>query len=186
MNDDYTFFSKRRRVIQGAGTLVALGTLPAYLTANAADLQATLDDLHHRGGLVLYRSEDPHASAFAVTLAGAQLQTVALTDDVVRQWRDGLGGAAGASGVPILGLSSWPDYLLVSGMALDVRKRVQLEMQHVVDQPGRENWAASLALDYLKLTAEGGTVAVRDLAGKYLTGQRPKPNMRTLFSWLIA
>lgn len=184
MNDDYSFFGDRRRLLQGTGSLVALGTLPVYLTANAVEFQSTLDGLQRRDGLVVFRDDEPHAAAFADILDKAGLQLRLLGDDPVRQWRDGLGSEAGRAGLPVLGLTSWPDYLLLSDMAREHRKRVQLVMQHVAEQPCSNNWSAGLAIDYLQL--QGGTDAIEILAKKHLAGRQCQTNSRTLFSWLIA
>ena len=184
MNDDYSFFSERRRLLQGTGSLVALGTLPAYLTANPEALQISLDGLQQREGLVVFRDDEPHAVTFVDILARAGLITRPLGDDPVRQWRDTLGSEAGRAGVPLMGLTSWPDYLLLSGLAREHHKQVQLVMQHVVDQPDVQNWSAGLAVDYLHL--QGGADAIEGLAKKHLAGRQHTPNTRTLFSWLIA
>ena len=184
MNDDYSFFSDRRRLLQGTGSLVALGSLPVYLTANAGELQSTLDGLQHRDGVVVFRDDEPHSAAFATTLALAGWQHRPLGDDPVRQWRDAIGNEAGRAGVSLMGLTSWPDYLLLSDLAREQRKQVQLVMQHVVAQPGRENWSATLAMDYLQL--QGETTAIEALADRHLGNQSIKPNTPTLFSWLIA
>ena len=184
MNDDYSFFNERRRLLQGTGSLVTLGSLPAYLTANADELQATLDGLQQREGLVVYRDDEAHAAAFADILARAGLNCRPLGDDPVRHWRDTLAIEAGKPGFPVLGLTSWPDFLLMSDMAREKRKHVQLVMQHGVEQPGREKWPAILALDYLQL--QGKAAAIEELARKHMNGQQYKTNTRTLFSWLIA
>ena len=50
MNDEYTFpeGTGRRRFIKGTGSLVALGSLPGYLTANTEMLASTFGDLQQR------------------------------------------------------------------------------------------------------------------------------------------
>ena len=186
MNDDYTFYTNRRRFLKGTGSMVALGSLPAYLTANADDLQASLGELHKHGGIVLYREDEIHSVAFADTLAKAGLESVALTDDLVRQWRDGMGAKAGRAGVPVLGLTSWPDYLLISGMAAEQRKHVQLHMQHAITRPGKPNWSASLALGFMHLPVTADRQTIQSMAATHLADDVIKPNTPTLFSWLIA
>ena len=186
MNDDYSFFTARRKFVKGTGSLVALGSLPAYLTASTEELNATLNELKQTQGLVLYRESDTHSIAFADMLSRAGLKAVALTDDLVRQWRDGLGNLARKAGVPILGLTNWPDYLIINGLAAEQKKRVQLELQHSVVQSGKENWSASLALDYMHLPLEADKKTIQNLAKEYQGEHTIKPNTSTLFSWLIA
>ena len=60
MNDEYSFLkgTGRRRFIKGGGSLVALGSLPAYLTAKPERLVQPLAELQQRRGMVLYRDND--------------------------------------------------------------------------------------------------------------------------------
>jgi hypothetical protein len=185
MNDDYTFYQDRRRFMKGTGSMLALGSLPAYLTANANDLKVTLGELQQHQGIVVYREDDVHSVAFADTMAKAGLKTVALTDDLVRQWRDGLGEAVSKSGTPLLGLTSWPDYLLLSGLAFEARKYPLLELQHAVEQPGKANWSASLALDYMHLPVTSDRQIIQEMAQQHLSSQSIAPKTPSLFSWLI-
>jgi len=195
MNDDYSFYTGPRRInrrgfIRDTGSLVALGSLPAYLNASTAAVSAGIDGLLQDGGIVLYRQEDAHSVAFASMLANANINAVALGDDPVRQWRDGLDKKSGATGirakVPLIGLTSWPDYLLISGMASEQRQHVLLHMQHHVSSTMQETWAAKLAGDYLQLPTGADRPVLSAFADRHTQNQAVKPGERTLFSWLIA
>jgi len=186
MNDDYTFYSDRRKILKGTGSLVALGSLPAYLTANGEELKSTIGGLQHQIGAVLYRAEEKSSLAFAETFARAGLETIALTDDLVRQWRDGLGDKIHQTGLPVVGLTHWTDYLMVNGLAAENRKQVLMEMQHPVLQPGKENWPVELAAGFLHLPATEGRKKIQDTVEQYLANQKAiKPGELTLFSWMI-
>ncbi len=186
MNDDYTFYSDRRKILKGTGSLVALGTLPAYLTANGEELKASLSGLQNQIGMVLYRADELHSFVFAETLANAGLKTVALTDDLVRQWRDGMGESIRSNNLPVVGLTNWTDYLMLNGMAAEDRKHVLIEMQHPVNQPAKQNWASELALGFLHLPAAGVRQNVQGLVEGFLSEQKTiQPGEATLFSWMI-
>lgn len=183
MNDDYTFFTRRRIFLGGTGTLVALGSLPAFLSAEPEALHDGLAGLKQQAAIVLYREGDNHSVAFAQALAQAGLQALALTDDPVRLWRDCL---AAYSGRPLLGLTHWPDYLVLSGLAAEQRRRVLLEMQHNTVQPGNDRWPAQLASAFLQLPVTTDRQAISELVAGYLQDNPVDVRKPSLFSWLIA
>lgn len=185
MNDDFSFLT-RRRFVKSSSSLVALGTLPVCLTTNAEELSASLGGLQQQHGVVLYRHSQSHALAFATTLSQAGFRTIALQDDPVRQWRDGLGTLAAQSEGPLLGLSNWADYLLVRGLAAEQRKHVMLEVQHSINQPGNVNWPVDVAEGYLRLTPAMDNRSLAKLLQKPVTQNAVTPGTPTLFSWLVA
>ncbi|GEM_PF-741077 len=192
MNDDYSFYNSnrhrnsRRQFMKGTGSLVALGSLPAYVRAGPEGLHGHLGGIMDRQGIVVFRQDDAHSVAFAGTLEKAGLEAIALTDDPVRQWRDGLGDKVAASAGPVMGLTSWPDYLILNGLAAEHRKLVQLEIQHAVEQTGHHNWSASLAIGYLQLPVKAGRDEVHELAKEFLGEETVPVGTPSLFSWLIA
>lgn len=187
MNDDYSFLKERRAFIKRSSGLVALGSMPAYLTANTENLQSGIEGIQQHEGIVLYSEKEMHSVAFADTMAKAGLETVALTDDLVRQWRDGLGNKISQSGAPVIGLSNWPDYLVLSGLAAEARLHVMMEMQHPVEQPGKDNWSARLAVGFLHLPQQAGREKAATLVKEFLADQKQlSPGEKSLFSWIIA
>lgn len=189
MNDEYSFLkgTGRRRFIKGGGSLVALGSLPAYLTAKPEMLVQPLAELQQRRGIVLYRDNDLHSRSFAENLSATGIHAVALTDDPVRQWRKSLSQMAAEKGMPVMGLSNWADYLMISGLAAEQRKHVMLELQHAVYQPQaeKESWSCELALEYLQLPE----ITDKDLMQTHfskLLDRKLRPGTQSLFSWFIA
>lgn len=194
MNDDYSFYTNnaltsRRRFMQGTSSLMALGSLPGYLSANTNALHDTLGELQQQHGVVFYRPDEAHSVAFADTLSQFGLVTVALTDDPVRQWRGEAGILASKAGNPVLGLTSWMDYLLISGLAAGEspgkRKYVQMELQHAIVQPGNRNWSAHLALAHLQLPKQAGREQMQAHIEAMLENTAVEPGTPSLFSWML-
>jgi hypothetical protein len=118
---------KSRRDFLGtalAGTALALTSVPLPALAATATRK-----LAGRPALALYQPHDAHATAFADALAAAGIATLALTDDPVRQWRDGLGRLVTAENFILLGLGNWSDYLVLRGLAAEQRRFPLVERQ---------------------------------------------------------
>lgn len=186
MNDDYSFYSSRRRFIRRTGSLVALGSLPAYLHADTTAFNAGVNSMLRQQGLVLFREEDAHSAAFAATMAEAGLETVALSDDLVRQWRDSLGDLVGRQSMTVIGLTNWADYLLINELSREQRKHVMLEIQHQMAKSSAINGAATLAAGYLHLPFTADRETLADFAREVVGNPPLQAGQRTLFSWLIA
>ena len=192
MNDDYSFYTSRRHFMTGTGSLVALGSLPGYLTAN----EEALNSLHEspaQNSIVMYRPENTHSVTFARVLQQAGYESVELKDDPVRQWRDQLSQAVCEDGAALAGLTGWTDYLMLSGLAVEARKHVLLEMQHPVEQAEYPQWPAELALSLLQMPGADNSDnkkkqdSVQAIMREALSTQRAiTPGELTLFSWVIA
>jgi hypothetical protein len=184
MNDDYSFFQRRRKFMKGTGSMVALGSLPAYLSADGNDLSGMVE--HSQAGIVLFRIDDMHSLNFAEIMGEAGYQKVALTDDPVRLWRDQLGAAVSQNSGPLVGLTGWADYLMVNGLAAEERRRALLEMQHPVNQHGHPQWASELAAEFLQLPTQSDKSKVKVAMKNMLSRQHAiTPGELTLFSWMI-
>ena len=184
MNDDYSFYPARRRFMRRTGSMVALGSLPVMINTATPAFARGEDSLLQANTIVLFREEEIPSAAFAATLASAGLQGVALRDDPVRQWRDELVSLV-AKGSHLIGLTSWPDYLLLSGQAMELQRRTRLHLPHHARDPAARNWAIDLARAYLNVPgAEEATqlVAFAQANGSAVPATHQD---RTLFSWLI-
>lgn len=168
-------FTSRREFL--AGTAVALTSATVPLNALASPQTRTLAA---RPALVLYQAHDAHATAFADEFAKAGFATLALTDDPVRQWRDGLGRLVLDENFVLLGLSNWADYSVLRGLAAEERRFPLLERQQR-KQVGTA-WARQQARDLLVLAdADDLQAAARTLQDS----SQPRNSAPSLFSWVI-
>jgi hypothetical protein len=167
-------YKSRREFL--AGTALALGSAAVPLPMLAANTRR----LAGRPTLGLYQPHDPHATAFADELAAAGISTLALTDDPVRQWRDGLGKLVTEENFVLLGLGNWSDYTLLRGLAAEQRRFPLLEMQ--LRKRAGTAWARQQARDLLALAdANDLQEALRTLQGA-APARSPAPS---LFSWVF-
>jgi hypothetical protein len=167
-------YKSRREFL--AGTALALTSAAVPLPVLAANTRK----LAGRPALVMYQAHDAHATAFADELAAAGFSTLALTDDPVRQWRDGLGRLVLEENFVLLGLSNWSDYSIVRGLAAEHRRFPLLERQQ--RKMAGTAWARRQARELLVLTdAVDLHEALRALQGE-APASAPAPS---LFSWVI-
>jgi hypothetical protein len=167
-------FTSRREFL--TGTAVALTSVTVPLSTFAA---TDTRKLAARPALVLYQAHDAHAVAFADELAKAGFATLALTDDPVRQWRDGLGRLVLEENFILLGLSNWTDYSVLRGLAAEHRRFPLLERQQ--RKLAGTAWARQQARDLLALTDSADLPqALRELGSTNVRGTQP-----SLFSWVL-
>ncbi len=168
-------YKSRREFL--AGTAAALTSAAVPLPALAAK---TMRKFGGRPALALYQAHDAHATAFADELAAAGIATLALTDDPVRQWRDGLGRLVIEENFILLGLGSWADYSMLRGLAAEQRRFPLLERQQR-KQAGTA-WARQQARELLALAdTDDLQHALQELNGKPQT----RSTAPSLFSWVI-
>jgi hypothetical protein len=170
-------FTSRREFL--AGTAVALTSAAVPLPVLAANTRK----LANRSALVLYQAHEPHATAFADELAAAGFSTLAMTDDPVRQWRDGLGRLVLDENFVLLGLSNWADYMIVRGLAAEHRRFPLLERQQ--RKKAGTAWARQQARDLLALAdatdlPQALLQALREQDRAGSRGTQP-----SLFNWVI-
>lgn len=184
MNDDYSFYPARRRFMRRTGSMVALGSLPVVIDTATPAFARGEDSLLQADTIVLFREEEIPSAAFAATLASAGLQGIALQDDPVRQWRNELAPLV-ADGSSMIGLTAWPDYLLLSGQALEVQKHPRLTLPHHARDPVARDWAIALARAYLNVPGAGEAARIAAFAQAHGSQGQATHQDRTLFSWLI-
>ena len=110
---------ERRRFLQQSSGAVALATVGAGTAAVAADNRT----------LLLYRLEDAESRAFAAAMHSKGMLTVALGNDVVRQWRDELQSLVVLQHYKMMGRTGYTDYFLLRGLAAEHRIFLQHEQQ---------------------------------------------------------
>jgi hypothetical protein len=114
--------ANRRDVLAGAAlalagsVLPARGGLAARAAAAAGSSGATVVLQDHRFVL------PPEVQQ---RLAGNGARLVALEADPVRQWRGAHAQLLGARGTRLLGVTRWPEFLLVRGLAEESGRRVR-------------------------------------------------------------
>jgi hypothetical protein len=168
-------FTSRREFLAGTAVALSAATMPLGALA-AGDTRK----LAARPALVLYQPHDAHAAAFADELAAAGFATLALTDDAVRQWRDGLGRLVVEENFVLLGLSNWTDYSVLRGLAAEYRRFPMLERQQ--GRMAGTAWARRHACDLLALAeAEDLQAALQNLQA----GVSARSSAPSLFSWII-
>ena len=132
-----------------------------------------------RPALVLHQAHDTHAVAFANEFARAGFATLALTDDPVRQWRDGLARLALEERFVLLGLGNWSDYVVLRGLTAEQRRYPMFELQ--LRRMADSAWARQHARDLLMCAAaDDPRAALRNLsrAAECIT-------TTSSFSWII-
>lgn len=168
-------FKSRRDFLAGTAAAVTAASMP--LPALAAS------GFRHFAGrplLVLYQPHDPHAFAFAAEFSAARYATLALTDDPVRQWRDGLGRLVRDENLLLIGLSNWSDYSMLRGLAADER-RFPLFQSRQTKQRG-DAWARAHARTVLaRADADDAQQALRDMG----TTSEPPLAAPALFGWAL-
>ncbi|MDT8398145.1 MAG: hypothetical protein RQ899_05990 [Pseudomonadales bacterium] len=156
----------RRHFMLGAGSAVALGSLPLNLNAQTR-LQL------HSGvrGLVVYREAQLQGRAFAAAMMAAGLATVTLGEDPVWQWRTQLAATVAGSKAPVYGLTDWSDYQLMRGLCAELRRYPIVETRHCIGRSASAEWAVRRAQELLD-----GQPAPRDAPSGQLT----------FFTWVIS
>ncbi len=118
MMDDILSLERRRFLQQSSGA-VALASVGTATVADAGDSRT----------LVLYRPEDAESRTFAAAMHSKGMLTVALGDDVVRQWRDELQTLVVQQHYKMMGRTGYADYFMLRGLAAEHRIFPQHEQQ---------------------------------------------------------
>ena len=114
--------TSRRDVLAGAALALAGTVLPARGGLAAPGVAAA-----GTGGATVVLQDHRFALPREVQqrLAGSGAQLVALEADPVRQWRGADAQLLGARGTRLFGVTRWPEFLLVRGLAEESGRRVR-------------------------------------------------------------
>lgn len=168
----------RRRFM---GQALALSTVPGIAGLVKAE---HVDRLQVPGMLALYRSGDECSHAFARHLSESGVTTLALQNDVVRQWRDGLELELKVNNKLLLGLGDWDDYALISGLAAEHRRFPLLAMQHPLGRQ-RTGWTRQHAGELLALTQLSNKEELERALAALAARNALAPTSPSMFSWVI-
>lgn len=166
-------FKSRRDFLAGTAAALTAATVPS-----APLIAGTTRHIDGQPALVLFQPHDAQAKAFADECATAGFATLALTDDTVRQWRDGLGRLVQQDDFVLLGLSNWSDYSVLRGLAAEQRRfpRFELRMRKTAAVKGARQIALAIAErapDWQQLSHSLQSIAAPE---------GPEPS---LFAWMI-
>lgn len=166
------------------GQALTFSSVGGFAGASTLLQARQLESLQQHKLLVLYRDSSIESSAFAAQLATAGIETRALTEDVVRQWRDGLEAELLTNNRLLLGMGNWADFTLLKGLAAEVRRFPLLAMQHPLKLQ-TQDWAQQHAQELLALTQLSNNAEL-DLALTALSKRNElEPLAPSLFSWVL-
>ncbi|MGV3592203.1 MAG: hypothetical protein ACO1PZ_10980 [Gammaproteobacteria bacterium] len=168
-------FKSRREFLEGTAAVMTTAGLPISALAASAHRRFAGRPL-----LVLYRSHDVHATVFADEFHHEGFATLALSDDPVRQWRDGLGRLLRDDNLLLIGLTNWSDYAMLRGLAAEERRHPLFESRQYKQVDSR--WAREHAQALLSIANAGD--ACRAL-GELSTTSQTQRATPALFSWAL-
>ena len=113
----------RRRVVAGGVWAAAAATASGTALAGSANLP----ELAGGVTVILQAERFELAAAVQQRLLSNGAQIITLTDDPVRMWRSEGGQLLARRDTRLLGVTRWPDFLLVSGLAAESRRHVRYQ-----------------------------------------------------------
>lgn len=114
----------RRNMLVGAGAAMAGGALAMR------EVRATAAGGRSAGSATTVILQDPRhvlPEAARRELAASDARIVELSADPVRQWREPSSGLLAARDTRLLGATSWPQFLMVRGLAEESGRRVRYQ-----------------------------------------------------------
>jgi hypothetical protein len=115
--------ASRRQLLAGSALVVATTAIARNAGAKDLDLLRLADG----ATVVLHDHRVPLAAATAQRLAANGARLIELADDPVRMWRDEIGALLARSDTRLLGATRWPEFLMISGLAAESRRRVRYQ-----------------------------------------------------------
>jgi hypothetical protein len=166
------------------GRALTFSAVSGFAGATSLASAEQLGILKNANLLVLYRASSSESAAFAASLATAGLDTQALQEDIVRQWRTGLDTEVMQQNKLLLGMGNWDDYTLIKGLAAEARRFPLLAMQHPLKLL-EQDWTHDHAQEVLALVKlQDKSQLDRALTALGLRSTLA-PQTPSLFSWII-
>jgi len=113
--------TSRREVLAGAGLALLGGALPGAAATNAAGTAAAGE----RPLIVLQDPRLPLPAQVQRQLDAGGARRIDLEADPVRMWRGAQASLLAAASTRLLGVTTWPNFLLVRGLAEESGRRVR-------------------------------------------------------------
>ena len=126
--------TSRRQLLAGGGWAVAT----AATVSGTAVAGASLPDLAGSASVILHDHRFALPADMQQRLSANGARIVALGDDPVRMWRTEIGTLLGQRDTRLLGVTRWPEFLLVRGLAAESRRHVRY--QRVDPETGATIW----------------------------------------------
>lgn len=119
----------RRRFVAGAA-LTGTATLATAAQTAAGSAQESLLSAPEATGKASVVLHDPRIQiepAVRARLEASGARFIELSEDPVRQWRGELAAVLADPSTRLFGVSNWPDFLMVRGLAAESRRHVRHE-----------------------------------------------------------
>ena len=114
----------RRQVL--IGSAAGAGALAVLVPAQGAVLDiATSLAAEQRVSLLLHDRRFAPDAALVERMQARGARIMALAEDPVRQWRDQSGDWLQRSDTRLMGITRWPDFLMLRGLAAESRRHVR-------------------------------------------------------------
>ena len=133
MNRPAPWTATRRQFL--AGTAIAAAGACAPLLVLARQEKAEPD---FAGSVIVHDAHLPMEPAVRQRMVAGGARILPLGGDVVRQWRDVIAPLLQTSGAQLLGITGWPDFLMLRGLAAESRRHVRHES--LAPQTGMLTW----------------------------------------------
>lgn len=118
----------RREAVTGAGLVLAGAVLPPARAMATADV-ATVSS--QGAAVILLGTRHASFHGMARRLGGDSALLIPLQTDPVRQWRDPQGQLLAACDTRLFGVTTWPEFLMVRGLAEESGRRVRYQRADV-------------------------------------------------------
>ncbi len=118
--------ANRRQLLAGGVTAIAAALAAGSAMAGDAGAPAI------NASLVLHDQRFPLTVDMQRHLQANGARILPLADDPVRMWRDGLAALLQPRDTRLLGVTRWPEFLLIRGLAAESRRHVRYQRQDAV------------------------------------------------------
>jgi len=113
--------ANRRQLLGGGVCAIAATALAGHAIAGEESVLTT------NASLVLHDQRFPLAADMQRRLQSNGARVIPLREDPVRMWRDELGALLEPRDTRLLGVTRWPEFLMIRGLAAESRRHVRYQ-----------------------------------------------------------